>query len=62
VWYQWSKQFTTLFDSLESDFKNGLVDKSTARNQLKMLAGSVREFNDGRLIIESWKELVEVTM
>ena len=60
MWYQWSKDFTKLFDSLESDYKNGLVSQDTARIQLEMLGGTVREFNEGRLIIENWKELVEV--
>jgi hypothetical protein len=54
VWYQWSKDFTTLFDSLESDYKNGLVNQTTAQNQLEWLGGSVREFNEGRIIIEGW--------
>ena len=59
-WYQWTTQFTTLFDSLESDYRNGLVSKESAMIQLEMLSGSAREYNEGRLIIETWKELVEV--
>jgi hypothetical protein len=55
MWYQWSKKFTELMDSLVSDYKAGLVNKGTALDMLWKMAGSVREYNDGRQEIECWK-------
>ena len=55
MWYQWSNKFTELMDSLVSDYKNGLINKSTALDMLRLIAGSVREYKDGLQEVENWK-------
>jgi hypothetical protein len=55
MWYQWSRQFTALMDSLVSDYKNGLISKGTALDMLWLIACSVREYNDARQEVQNWK-------
>jgi hypothetical protein len=55
MWYQWSKKFTDLMDSLVSDYKAGLVSKRVALAMLRKMAGSIREYNNARQEITNWK-------
>lgn len=55
MWYQWSKKFTELMDSLQSDHKAGIISKGTALDMLWLFAGSVREYNDASQEVANWK-------